>query len=313
MKANLKAVLIVSILLLWATVSWSATVYTFSKFDVNFPGAHSTEVKAINNKGFITGAFSDPQGDGWSYSRLQGRKLSRLYVAGEFTVAEGMNDNGEIIGYTAKDSTECGPGGSDAMGFRQWAESFIEYTCFSDSRTEFMDINNAGFIVGAYQPVSDPGRYHCFVWTPPNDQGGSEITTFLPAGSEGCRIHDITDTGVLAGSHQSSAGPSQGWVAASVADAVAGVFQFLAIPSARHSFVENVADDGSWQGTFVDESFLDHGFDRAPDGTLTVIDFPGAWQTSVKGGNGKGSVVGVYLIQNAEGEFEWHGWIGVRK
>jgi hypothetical protein len=297
MKATLEVMLIVMILLVWATVSWSATAYKFSAFNVNFPGAHSTAVTAIDAKGWTAGSFQDQQGDSWAYSRRHGTRQARLYVSGQGHEAHGMNDSSHIVGKVhRRELSECAAD-SVVMGFKQTSEGVITYTCLDGARYDPMDVNNSGVEVGAYRPSWDEGRWHCVVWSPPT----AEFWHFTLPGAEGCRVHDITNGGVLSGSWQTPKGPSRGWVARSVPDAVAGVFIPIDIPNTRHSWVEGVCDDGSLVGTFVDQSFLDHGYHRAPDGVITPLDFPGARGTRILGANNKCWVVRHWHVENADG------------
>jgi hypothetical protein len=62
---------------------------------------------------------------------------------------------------------------------------------------------------------------------------------------------------------------------------------------------------GTLAGAWVDVDFVQHGFVRAPDGTITKIDVSGASATNTTGINSVGTVLGYYV--DANGVF--HGFI----
>jgi hypothetical protein len=94
-----------------------------------------------------------------------------------------------------------------------------------------------------------------------------------------------------------------------------GQFQPFRIPGAAQTYIENIANDGSIQGTYViedpNESYTweGYGFSLAPNGELSVIFVPDAKSTYVKGGNSRGDVVGTYFDEDDWGFYHWHAFI----
>ena len=74
----------------------------------------------------------------------------------------------------------------------------------------------------------------------------------------------------------------------------------IAPPGARSSTAFGINARGDVVGTFVDQSFVQHGF-LLSKGEFTVIDFPGAQGTIARGINPRGEIVGSYLLPGDPG------------
>ncbi|HSF30435.1 MAG TPA: hypothetical protein VLK82_08200 [Candidatus Tectomicrobia bacterium] len=86
--------------------------------------------------------------------------------------------------------------------------------------------------------------------------------------------------------------------------------QLIDILGAAATWVENLAGDGSIQGSYVDAATWEgRGYSLAPNGDLSVIHVPGGISTFVNGGNARGDLVGGYLTQDDQGNYQWGAFI----
>src|SRR6187549_3481598 len=72
-------------------------------------------------------------------------------------------------------------------------------------------------------------------------------------------------------------------------------YSTIAPPGARSSTAFGINARGDVVGTFVDQSFVQHGF-LLSKGEFTVIDFPGARGTIARGISPDGEIVGTYSL-----------------
>jgi uncharacterized membrane protein len=75
----------------------------------------------------------------------------------------------------------------------------------------------------------------------------------------------------------------------------------IAPPGARSSQAFGINPQRDVVGTFVDQTFVQHGFLLSKKGELTVIDFPGARSTIARGINPSGDIVGSYQLPGDPG------------
>jgi hypothetical protein len=69
--------------------------------------------------------------------------------------------------------------------------------------------------------------------------------------------------------------------------------------SGQGTFADNINDHGAITGNYVDVGNLSHGFVRAPNGTITTFDVPGAAQgTYPYVNNFWGTIAGWYVDTN---------------
>lgn len=109
-------------------------------------------------------------------------------------------------------------------------------------------------------------------------------------------------SGYLAG-HLASA-----CVAMALLSAPAGAkFITFQMPGATVTGARAISSSGEVTGYFT-KHHRKHGFIRAPDGTLTTIDVPGAFATSPWTIGDDGTIAGAYAVRTG-GKFEWLGFV----
>jgi uncharacterized membrane protein len=215
------------------------------------------------------------------------------------TFPQDINPRGTIVGY-ARSAINTGP------AFVRAPNGAI--TTFEAPgavlRTTAYSINPAGAITGGYR---DPNNtFHGFVRAP-----DGSITTFDAPGAgtvpnTGTSAQNINPAGTIAGGTFDNNSVQHGFVRARDGTIITydgpgagtGPFQgtFPAIQ-------DGINSAGAITGSIWDGSDVDHGFVRAPDGSITTFDTPGAGTGSGQGTfpngiNEPGTITGYYIDNN---------------
>jgi probable HAF family extracellular repeat protein len=139
---------------------YPATDPVFTPIDVPFPtGVFATRPNDINNRGQIVGEYLDQPASneqhGFVYNKGHFRSID--VPDAEVTSANGINDNGAIVGFYADRFT------FEIHGFikKRGAFSTIDVPFSGASNTSANGINNKGQIVGIYQDGSGVHGYLC--------------------------------------------------------------------------------------------------------------------------------------------------------
>jgi hypothetical protein len=285
---------------LWlnASLASSGTTYQYETHaTLSIAGATDAVITGINADRHLVGIYYDPVRDPWSYTKVA-KTATTLLISGVWAQVQGLNDEGSAVGSVFRPTDDAVLEHNQRLGFQINSRRQIVYGG-TGVAFESMDINNAGLIVGSYQPSQDEGWW-CFVWNgePAFAEGDGQFQPFVvdPA-AEGCRVHDITDHNEMAGSHAVD-GVWQGWVYRQ------GAYAPIIIAGADATWVENLLDNGTTHGTFRDATGF-HGFARTATGEVTVLDVPGALETVVKGGNARGDVAGAWQYVTSDGRSAW--------
>jgi probable HAF family extracellular repeat protein len=165
---------------------------------INVPGANFTEeALGINNSGQIVGVFNDTLGLGVHGFLDTGGNFTTIDVPfGGITFAFGINDSGQIVGYSLLGA------------FLDTGGSFSTIAVPGAMFTTASGINNSGQIVGDF--IDNLG-IHGFV-----DTGGSFTTIDVP-GAIFMEAFGINDSGQIVGLFTDAGGDSHGFLATPVA------------------------------------------------------------------------------------------------
>jgi hypothetical protein len=220
----------------------------FTPTFVDFPGARSTTVFGINNRGIAVGAYFDAHSaqhgfvfNGSTYSTLD-------YPGSVQTDADKVNDSGMIVG-TFTDASGVHHGFSYNAG--AWTQ--IDFPGASD--TEVFGVNSSGAMVGTYdgyQPIT-----HGFLL-----QNGRYQDIANPFGTQ-TNLFAINDAGSITGFGVTdpSAGPFTSFILSR------GTFSPFQFPGSVFSRLSSINNGNDLAGRFVD-----------PDGNhwgmVTVNGFP---------------------------------------
>jgi uncharacterized membrane protein len=201
---------------------------------------------------------------------------SFYYPTMQFTVAEGINNRGDIVG-TLFDRD------SKSYGFLRLAAGqrkppFAEPDETGDY-TSARGINESMMACGSY--FSD--RFHGYL------RSAKVFTTYDPPGGTNTFLNGLNDLGDFVGEYDATNGSGHfGFIN------TAGVVTVLRILPTTSTVAKGINNLGTVIGVYGDAvTFKSHGFQRLADGTLIYpFDFPGAEATFPLGINDSGEIVG---------------------
>ena len=203
----------------------------------------------------------------------------------EGTVAQGMNDNGQIVG-------SYGYGG----GQRAFLLSGDIFTTIEvpnadpSSPTYATGINNLGQIVGYY--------FDAAVW---KGKGfllsGDTFTTIEVPGATNTEAHGINHAGQVVGYYETNG------IAGRYGFLLSGnTFTTIEVPGARDTELYAINNFGDIIGLYYTPNGNSHGF-LFHAGTFTDIVMPYGWNTTPRGINDSGEIVGNFNWQGTEHGF----------
>ncbi len=156
-------------------------------------------------------------------------------ASGEGTVANGINNNAEIVGYF--------PDNTGAIhGFIYTNGVFSQIDVPGAAFTEAFDINNIGQIVGAFFPEST-GASHGFLFS-----AGSFKQLDVP-GALNTDPKGLNDSGQIVGNF-TSGGTDHGFLYSN------GVFNQIDVPGAVETEAWGINNSGQIVGEFFDDNFV---------------------------------------------------------
>ena len=160
-------------------------------------------------------------------------------------------------------------------------------------------INDSSQMVGTYVDLSNPTFAHGFF----RDMNGNFTTIDDPnmatnsSGNRYTQPNGINDLGLIVGTYTDAAG-THGFLRSS-----AGLFTTIDEPDANPgtTTVTAINNLGMMIGTFQDASGY-HSFIRSADGsTYITLDVPSGFNTTARGINDNGDIVGSYLTSLTQG------------
>ncbi|HLJ96691.1 MAG TPA: PEP-CTERM sorting domain-containing protein [Gemmataceae bacterium] len=237
------------------------------------------------------------------------------------TVATGINDAGQIVGYY------------NNHGFLLSNGVYTTLDAPGSVGTQAMGINNAGQVVGCYTGVGDAAVTHGFIlsggsYSPldvPRSFGGNYpqistsatginesgvvVGTFVyptstkpPVSGAGVFLlsagvyKDVSEPGGISGAGGiNNAGQIVGYAGGHGFLLSGGIYTDFAVPGSILTSASGLNNTGQIVGTYEDHvGGPDHGF-LLSGGSYTTIDMPGASMTDPNGINNLGEIVGVYF------------------
>jgi probable HAF family extracellular repeat protein len=273
----------------------SAPALNYAFADFGAPGAGFEARMSINDQGQLVGQSLDDNSVSVSVLDSGGTTTAiadpsapdashaAQYKDGIGTVATGINNNGEIVGYYYDSS------GND----QAFTESNGVYTDLETSGKTLRPeaINDSGEVVG----YAVGGEYEGFTET------NGVVTTFDgPAGSVNTVFNGINDAGEIVGFYEALGGPTQGLVD------IDGVFTTVDDPLGINGTVlTGISNNGEIAGYYVgatDTGYETHGFVDI-NGAFTTVDDPNVTNTEpggveITGVNDAGEIVGSYSEGN---------------
>jgi probable HAF family extracellular repeat protein len=199
---------------------------------LDYPGSAGTSLLGINNLGQIVGMFTTLAATyGFLYDRGTFSPPLTYPNAGNLTVANGINDRGEIVGVFQ----DAAPGGH-SFYYKAGNYYALDYPGARETAAE--DINDNGQIVGDFP---DGRGTHGFVFlenagifSPPLDYPNTTVTG----------LHTINNGGQIVGTFNDARGNQQPFLC------VAGQLNPIQIPGATTAAINAISDRGEVVGNF---------------------------------------------------------------
>ena len=244
-----------------------------------------------------------------------------------YTLAAGVNNSGQVVGYFESDY------GYRGFSYSQGMFTTLNVPFAGNSSSQYATaINDVGQIAGFYDSgngilngfLESAGTFSSII--PPNASGSTHLSGLNDSGgivgdyafassSHGLLVEagtfstldypgaiytlaeDINDGGEIVGRFVSNVNQSfYGFVYQN------GVFTVIDDPDAAHGSpnasgtnVFGIDSEGDLVGNYFDTAGKAHGFIRSPEGLYITVDFPGAITTTILGINDAGEIVGGYF------------------
>jgi uncharacterized membrane protein len=240
------------------------------------------------------------------------------------TLAFGINNLGEIVGYAYNNAGD--------VGFTYSAGQFSPQVVAGSYSTDIYGVNNAGTLVGSYYNQAGtvvnalvvangtqqlPGMAQSEYYSINNSggvvgttytatSGGILATGFYQNGPNSSTIsypnaigtypHGLNNNGSIVGFYETGADRYGGFLTNLSCQPVT-CFTLVGLPGAYSSFAYGLNDSGLIVGASENASGISQGF-LYNGSTYTVLDIPGAVSTYATGINDRGQIVGWYQEAN---------------
>jgi hypothetical protein len=288
-----KKILVIAMLLCLAlTVNAGSMIspgsFKFVSFDV--PNSTHITLESINNFGFVVGGYTIAAGASKGFVRCPDGTI-RIIVEPQdqggdksgATSAEGINDEGVIVGYNFNTA------GGYLQGFFLYGDDFKPFVFPGQpplSATAIFAINDLGTFGGYFQDAPSYATYTAYIHHDGKNQ------SFAVHSSGFSSVYAINNHGWSAGTFQDATGFYRGFVRDSN-----GNVTVVDVPTAntannQGTVLLGMNDFGAVSGHFWDTTGKEHGFLGFPGGHFFKIDLPDAAITSGAGVNNSGQVTG---------------------
>ena len=235
----------------------------------NFPGSTSSMVTGINSFGSTSGIYVDAGGTTHGYTDISGTFTTVDQAGTLFNQALGINDSNVTVGY----SSATDPAGATGQtAYSQSGGTFTNINALlpSNVNSQAVGINNAGEIVGFYQPTATTDLGFL-------DKNGV-ISTIDPFGSAITQALGINNEGEIVGFYTDAGGVQHGYIDNG------GVFTTLDPPGSQSTTINGLNDRGDLVGFFTDPNDNVVGFVASP------VPEPSTWAMMLIGFAGLGVI-----------------------
>ena len=256
---------------------------------VDYPGGTGTDLRGINSRGDIVGAYQvTPPGHALLIRMGQFMGLGpNTVLATNQSRAQKNNDHGDVAGFMGGDD-----GFNHGFLYSAGAVTQLDYPGAGD--TYAYGINNKGTVVGFYDSDPNSADTHGFIWSngvfTPFDVPGAIVTVILA----------VNDRGDMGGAWWNDTEFHMFLVSN-------GKLSSFDVPVAGVTVdeIRGINDLGQLVGFYQDSNGTDHGYVWTGK-AFTTIDYPGAALTFVEGINSAGQIVGRWF----DNDFNVHGFVG---
>jgi hypothetical protein len=184
-------------------VEWNGVFASYTDPNTPKTAGSVNQLLGINNSGVAVGFYTDAKGNSHAYEVNQATHVfTALKVPGTSVVATGINNEGNIVGFSTT--------GSVTSGWLLAGGHLTTYQFPGSSNTQAFGINRQNRIVGSYADSS--GATHGFVLYQP--EGTSTWQTIDdPQGAGSTVVNGINAAGDLVGFYTDAAGNTDGMLA----------------------------------------------------------------------------------------------------
>jgi hypothetical protein len=207
---------------------------TYNTF--HFPGSIKTYGRALNNTGLVTGygemTTTPFTSSGFIYEPATGIFTAIAPAGASFTIAQGVNDAGVVVGSSTMFPGAVYPGSpAGPYGWVRQPGGTLTFFRVNSQPTRARGINNAGEIVGWFSDV--PGTFVKSFKVTVSGAAYEDITVpaadvIAMAGAEQTITEGINDAGYISGSVYYPDGTSDGFIAAPPAmTSLAGLYTMI--------------------------------------------------------------------------------------
>ncbi len=254
---------------------------------IDVPGAgtgfdQGTTIAGVSSGGQICGTYVDSNSkDHGFWMDTSGNIITFNAPGSNFTIANSVNDSGQVAGIYYAEGFPDGP-----YGFI-WSNSAPAVT-FAPPNTEFLEnarINSSGEVAGYFETTVKDHDYY-------RDAKGNFV--IFSASAEGAGfVTAINDSSTIVG----YVGDQTGWQGFI---REGNSITTVSISGAPYTFIYSVNDVGTVAGTYTDASGVDHGFFQDRFGNVTTISVPYAGTAANQGTiarsiNTSGEVAGAFI------------------
>lgn len=276
------------------------TYSTYNYSSINYPGAFQSEVYSINNiwdgamingpgeVGQVVGQYTDSSGvqHGMLVDGLIGY-TSIDYPGATLTVATGINNLSQIVGYWANSTT------GQSGGFYLDSGTCSNYCSFNypgSTSTVPLGINDAGQIVGTYGP-GNPNYGFLYY----RGKGGAFYSINYPGGAQ-TLAGGINGDGNIAGEYQNTTtGAINGFVEYAIPPSWTGTFSTVDFPGALNTYLMGINNDNEMTGYYWTSTSPVEGF-QIYSIQDTSFQYPGTGiSTYLYSTNDFGQAAGTYI------------------
>ena len=272
----------------WLIVPCALAVTPTASFDI--PGAKSIRVTGLNNRGQVSGTYSDSSGSHGFLRNVDGTLISFDAPGGTLSTGD-INDAGTIVGRS----------GNNNAFLRNPDGTFVVIQPPSGEMSIWGEgINNSGQIVGSYG-----GNYnvmcceHGFI----RSADGMTITTVDVGCVPFTYPASINNAGLVAGIAPIACPVAYHFESGFIRSAN-GLITLFNPPNSFYTLVGKINNLNQVVGSFQDVAQLYHGYIRSADGnSYTIFDYPGATNTYLTGINDSGQLAGWYDVKGVSHGF----------
>jgi uncharacterized membrane protein len=264
-----------------------------SNTPVTFPGTKGATVASdIDDRGGLAGDYGLKRVSGYVGDR-RGR-IETFDVPGALTEtrAEGVNDDGDIVG-----TFDPGVAG-DLRGFRLDRRGRVTRIHVPGAGvTTANATNDHDQIVGAYSHTTEDlytGQSSGYLLD------GGRFTTITVPDAVATIPYGINNRGQIVGGYTGADGVTRGFVRDRH-----GRIDSFDVEGAVVTIPYDNNDRGQVVGVYLDTAGRQHGFLRSPRGHITTIDVPGMFATRLQGINNEGQIV----IDSVDKQLLHHSWL----